>query len=554
MPSIEEVQAQLTGPGGYFEISVEEVLGEKLPVFKNRARSLREMLQGSERHDGKEHLVLGARRIRFEEHRQLVASTARALHERHGIGKGDRVAILAANSPEWLVAFWATVSLGGIVSALNGWWTADEIRFGVELSEPKLLIADQRRIERIAGADLGTPILEIESEFAELEKYAPDVALPDSPIAEDDPAVILFTSGTTGRPKGAVASHRGIVGFTSQQIARGAVMAVASGNLPGPNAPQHCALGTAPLFHMSGLYTLGVMNMAIGGKLVFRKGRFDAGDVLRLIEEEKITQWTPFGSMLHRVVEHPDIEKRDLSSMLNTGFGGGPASEGVQAKARAAFPSSAQNLGTGYGSSETVGVVSQITADEFEAHPTSVGRTTPTMEVEIRDTTGNALPEPQEGEIFVRSAYTILEYWRNPEATARTLFPGRWLATGDIGRFEEGRLYINSRARDLILRAGENVYPAEIEHRLEDHPDVDEVAVVGVDHDELGQEVKAILVPAPGAAIDTDALALWCGETLAAFKIPSRWEIRNEKLPRNAVGKVLKNVLTGEAELLFVEE
>ncbi|MBW2242951.1 MAG: acyl--CoA ligase [Deltaproteobacteria bacterium] len=554
MPSVEEVQAQLTGLGGYFEIVVEEVLGEKLPVFKNRARSLREMLQGSERHDGKEHLVLGDRRIRFEELRELVGSTAVALQERHGIGKGDRVAILAANSPEWLIAFWATVSLGGIVSALNGWWTADEIRFGVELSEPKLLIADRRRVERIAGSDLGTPILEIESEFAELERHAPDAALPDFPIAEDDPAVILFTSGTTGRPKGAVASHRGIVGFTSQQIARGAIMAVASGVLPGPDAPQHCALATAPLFHMSGLYALGAMNMLTGGKLIFRQGRFDAGDVLRLIEEEKVTQWTPFGSMLHRVVEHPDIETRDLSTMRNTGFGGAPASENVQAKARTAFPSASDNLGIGYGSSEAVGVVSQITGEEFEAHPTSVGRPTITMQVEIRDAAGNVLPEPQEGEIFVRSAYTILEYWRNPEATAKTLLPGRWLASGDIGRFEDGRLYINSRARDLILRAGENVYPVEIENRLDSHPDVAEVAVVGVDHAELGQEVKAILVPVPGAAIDTEALARWCGETLATFKIPSRWEIRNERLPRNAVGKVLKNVLTGEAKQQFVEE
>lgn len=554
MPSIQEVQNQLTGPGGFFEITVEDVLGEKVQVFKNRAHSLRELLQNSERHDGKEYLVLGSRRIHFEEHRRLVASTARGMQERYGIGKGDRVGILAANSPEWMIAFWATVSLGGIVSALNGWWTRDEIRFGVELCEPKLLIADRRRIERLAGEDLGTPIVEIESEFPELERHAPDAAPPDTPIAEDDPAVILFTSGTTGRPKGAVSSHRGVIGFTSQQIARGAVMAVASGNLPGPDAPQHCALATAPLFHMSGLYALGVMNMVTGGKLVFRQGRFDAGDVLRLIEEEKVTQWTPFGSMLHRVIEHPDLAKRDLSSMQNTGFGGSPASEDVQAKARAVFPSASKNLGIGYGSSEAVAVVSQITGEEFAKHPTSVGKPTLTMEVEIRDDAENVLPERQEGEIFVRSAYTILEYWRNPEETAKTIRPGRWLASGDVGHFEEGRLYINSRARDMILRAGENVYPAEIENRLDGHPDVAEVAVVGVDHPELGQEVMAILVPKPGSTIDTNALARWCGETMASFKVPSLWEVRDQPLPRNAVGKVLKNVLTGEAEQRFVEE
>ncbi len=554
MPSIDEVQAQLTGPGGFFEITDEEVLGEKLPVFKNRAHSLRELLQASERHDGKEYLVMGDRRISFEEHRRLVASTARAFQERFGIDKGDRVAILAANRPEWVIAFWATVSLGGIVSALNGWWTRDEIHYGVELSEPKLLVGDRRRLERVAGDDLGTQVLEIESGFDELLRFAPDAPLPDVAIGEDEAAVILFTSGTTGRPKGAVASHRGVVGFTSQQIARGAVVAVASGIIPKPDAPPQAALATAPLFHLSGLYALVAMNMATGGKLVFREGRFDAGDVLRIIEEEKITQWTPFGSMLHRVVEHPDLARRDLSSMQNTGFGGAPASEDVQAKARNAFPSASRNLGIGYGSSETVAVVAQITGTEFEAHPTSVGRPTLTMQAEIRDEVGNPLPEGREGEIFVRSAYSILEYWRNPEATAKTLLPGRWLATGDVGRFEDGRLYINSRARDMILRGGENVYPVEIENRLDGHPDVAEVAVVGVDHRELGQEVKAIIVPTPSAVIDTSVLETWCAEVLSAYKVPTVWEVRSNPLPRNAVGKVLKNVLTGEAEHVFVEE
>lgn len=554
MPSIDEVRAQLTGPGAPFEITEEEVLGEKLPVFKNRARSLRELLQGTARHDGKEYLVMGPRRLRFEDTRARVASTARALAELHGVGKGDRVAILAANGPEWVIAFWATVSLGGIVSALNGWWTRDEIEYGVGLSEPKLLIGDARRLERLGGANPGVPVVEIESGFDALERHAPSADLPETEIAEDDPAVILFTSGTTGRPKGAVASHRGVVGFTSQQIARGAIMAVSSGRIPGPDAPQQCALTTAPLFHLSGLYAVCVMNAVTGGKLVFREGRFDAGDVLRLIEEEKVTQWTPFGSMLHRVVEHPDLAKRDLSSMQNTGFGGAPASEDVQAKARGAFPSASGNLGMGYGSSETVAVVAQITGDEFEAHPTSVGEPAPTMQVEIRDAQGDVLPEGQEGEIFVRSAYTILEYWRNPEATAKTLLPGRWLATGDIGRFEGGRLYINSRARDLILRAGENIYPVEIENRLDGHPQVAEVAVVGVDHPELGQEVKAIVVPVPGTDPDVEALRSFCAETLAPFKVPSQIEIRREPMPRNAVGKILKNVLTGEAEQQFVEE
>jgi acyl-CoA synthetase (AMP-forming)/AMP-acid ligase II len=221
---------------------------------------------------------------------------------------------------------------------------------------------------------------------------------------------------------------------------------------------------------------------------------------------------------------------------------------------RAVAPNGARAVGLGYGSSESVTAVAMIGGEELLRHPTSVGRPQPTHEIQIRDAGGKVLAEGQEGEIFIRSPYVMLEYWRDRQATAKALRPGRWLATGDIGRLEDGRLYINSRARDMILRAAENIYPVEIEHRLEEHPSVAEAAVVGVDHPELGQEVKAIIVPVQGAAIDTTELARWVGEKLASFKVPAHWEVRSEPLPRNAVGKVLKNVPTGEAENRFVEE
>ena len=210
--------------------------------------------------------------------------------------------------------------------------------------------------------------------------------------------------------------------------------------------------------------------------------------------------------------------------------------------------------GLGYGLSESVSSISQIGGIELEERPTSVGRVLPTVELEIRGPDGRALPDGEEGEVHARSPYLMLEYWRNPEATAKTLLPGRWLATGDVGHVADEYLFINSRARDMILRAAENIYPVEIEHRLDAHPDVVEVAVVGVDHPELGQEVKAIVVTKPGAAVDSAALSVWCAEILAPFKVPSQWEIRSEPLPRNATGKVLKNVLVGAAENTFVEE
>jgi acyl-CoA synthetase (AMP-forming)/AMP-acid ligase II len=248
------------------------------------------------------------------------------------------------------------------------------------------------------------------------------------------------------------------------------------------------------------------------------------------------------------------VTKYDLSSMSNIGGGGGPTSPEIQRRLREVFPEGGRGMGLGYGLSESVTAVAVINGDELLAHPTSVGRPVATHEIEIRDPDGKPLSEGVEGEIYIRSPYLMREYWRKPEATREVLVAGGWLRTGDIGHFEDGRLYINSRARDMILRGGENIYPIEIEQRLEAHPDVAEAAVLGVDHEELGQEVKAVVVARAGARLETQALAAWVGATLAAYKVPAHWELRAEPLPRNAAGKVLKNVLAGAAQNQFVEE
>jgi acyl-CoA synthetase (AMP-forming)/AMP-acid ligase II len=557
VPTLDEIDARLTAPGGPFEMVEEDVLGERMAVFKNRKRSLRELLAGSAAHGDKEYIVHGDRRITYAEHLRRVGSVAAALRDRFGVRHGDRVAILAANCPEWIEAFWASVSLGGVVVAMNGWWTTEEIRYGLEKTEPRLLIGDRKRLERIAHLDHGIPVVEIESDFAKLESHAPGAPLPDDPIAEDDPAVILFTSGTTGRPKGAVNTHRGMVGFVQLNFLNGLrqmLMAAASGAKPEPNPPATCSLSTVPLFHMSGLHAGAVMMLAVGAKTVWRSGRFDPLDVLRLIEAERVTSWAGLGSMAPRVLHHPDIGKFDLSSLRNLGQGGAPTSPALLARMKELLPNRAAGRGLGYGLSESVSTLTVISGIELEERTTSAGRVQPTVQLEIRGPYGEVLPEGQEGEIFGRSPYLMLEYFRDPEATARAIRPGRWLATGDIGRMQDGYLYINSRARDMILRAAENIYPVEIEHRLEAHPGVAEAAVLGVDHPELGQEVKAIVVPRDGAELDPAELARWCGATLAPYKVPAHWELRREPLPRNPAGKVLKNVLAGESENRFVEE
>jgi acyl-CoA synthetase (AMP-forming)/AMP-acid ligase II len=330
--------------------------------------------------------------------------------------------------------------------------------------------------------------------------------------------------------------------------------AASRGAQPEANPPATASLVTAPLFHMSGLHAGAILMLAVGAKTVWRSGRFDAEDVLRLIEKERITSWAGLGSMAPLVLNHPKVGDYDLSSLRNLGSGGAPTSPTLLERMKQVSPVGARGRGLGYGLSESVATVAVIGGEELEERPTSVGRVQPTMRVEIRDSEGRPLPEGQQGELYVRSPYTMLGYWRNQAATRQAIGPGRWLATGDVGRIEDGYLYINSRARDMILRAAENVYPIEIEHRLEAHPSVAEAAVVGVDHPELGQEVKAIVVPKRGAQLDPQELARFVAEKLAAFKVPAHWELRDEPLPRNAAGKILKTVLTGEAPSAFVEE
>jgi acyl-CoA synthetase (AMP-forming)/AMP-acid ligase II len=555
--ALAEIEARLTGPGGPFEIVEEEVLGVPMAVCKSRPSSLRALLEGSVAHGEAEYIVCGDRRITFEQHARLVASVAKAFAERYGVKRGDRVAILAANCPEWIIGFWAAVSLGAIAVCLNGWWKRDEILYGLDQTQPKLLIGDAKRLDRIRDDDVGIPIVSIEDDFEKLAKFDTQAPLPSGPLDEDDPAVILFTSGTTGKPKGAVNSHRGIVTFVQLLFFHGLrmiLLAAEKGVAPEPNALPNCNLYNAPLFHLSGLYAGAVSMLASGVKTVWMKGRFEPGEVMRLIEREQVTAWSPMGNMGHRLLDHPDIGKYDLGSVRTLGSGGAPVSRDIQNRLMEAFPNAKGNFAVGYGLSETTGTGTLNFGEYLVARPDSVGWPLPTVEVAIRDPEGRPLPEGEEGEICIRGPLVMLEYWRNPEATAEAILPGRWLRTGDVGRLLDGYLYINSRARDMILRNAENVYPVEIEQRLEEHPSVSEAAVIGISHPEWGQEVKAIVVPAAGAAIDEAALAAHCSEVMANYKVPTAWEIRQQPLPRNAAGKVLKNVLSGEIGNAFIEE
>ncbi len=551
----EQAIAALTGPGAPFELQEEDVCGLSMPVFKQRLHSLREQLERSKEFGEAEMAVWDTgERWTFAGHARQVASVAAALREKHGIGKGSRVAILASNSPEWVLTAWATLTLGGVVVAMNGWWQADEVVYGLGLAEPDLLVLDRPRKERLGDLDPGVPTVLIEEEFAAYREFDLDAALSEEPIAEDDLAAIMFTSGTTGRPKGAMVSHRNFIAFLMLSFVNGAIGRITKPQTEGGAPPPPVSMMSSPLFHVSGFQAGALMSPASGMKLVWTTGRFDPKKIMRLTLEEGVTRWGGITTQLWRLVEDPDFEPAKFRQIVSTGGGGSAFSPDLQRTLRAKLPQASGDFNVGYGLTECGGLCSVATAEMLEAFPDTAGRAIPGNDVAILDDEGKALAEGVDGNICVRGPNVMLGYWRNPEATEETFFPGGWLRTGDVGQIRDGLLFLASRKRDMIIRGGENIYPLEIENRIDDHPAVEEVAVVGVDHRELGQEVKAIVVPKSGQAIDPEVLKAFVAEKLAYYKVPTHVEIREEPLPRNATGKVMKPVLLGEIENTFQED
>ena len=526
-----EVTASLTAPGADFEITEELVNGVPMPVFKHRKRALQQLLAESAAHGDAEYLVGGGTRLTYAEHLDRVASLSRALREDFGIGKGDRVAILSANNAEWILTFWAATALGAITVGMNSMWSAREIAYGMEHSTPRLVVADAPR--RALLGEVAVPVLSIEDDIARLATAAPGSALPAYDTDEDDPAVILYTSGTTGRPKGALHSHRNMIAAVDFYRLNDAV-AAALGHAPGV---RRFLLAT-PLFHIAALHNLAVPRLAFGETAVINTGRFDIDRVLRLIEAERVTNWGAVPTMLHRLLEHGDLSGYDLSSLQTVSVNSAPSSASFKQRLRRSLPVAARSLGTSYGLTESSTAATFATAADLEQRPDSAGTPIATMSVEIRDEQGRSLPDGTEGEICLRGPLVMLGYWNNPEATAAAIGADGWMRTGDLGTMEGGHLTVSSRRSDLILRGGENVYPIEVENALGEHPAVRESAVIGVAHADLGEEVCAIVVVSDPAAVTEPELSSFVAERIARYKVPSKWVITTEVLPRNATGKV----------------
>jgi len=584
-PTLAEATATLTAPGQLFEMEEVTIRGVPTRTWKNAPATLRTVLELSALHGDNDFLVYEDERLTFAEHFRSVAVLARALIEQFGVAKGDRVAIAMRNLPEWVMAFWASIAAGAVVVPLNAWWTGSELAYGLVDSGTSVVFVDQERRERIAaeapsvpglramiccsetpdGAGGRTPVESGSVEragmealrivpFTELVTVGPEQAeLPDVAIGPDDDATIFYTSGTTGHPKGAVGSHRNSTSnlmnlffvSTSGAMRRSGDL----GDVSGETKNTH--LLSVPLFHATGCHAIMVTNSAAGGKLVMMH-HFDPERALELIERERITIFGGVPAMVMQVIDSPDFAKRDTSSVRSISYGGAPCPPDLVRRIKEHFPTGAP--GNGYGLTETSAMTTMITGDDYAKKPDSVGPPAPACDVAIvpEDFVGEDPPVDQAvdpertGELWIKGPNVVRGYWGRPEETALSFSHG-WLHTGDVARVdEEGFVHIVDRAKDMIIRGGENVYCVEVEGALYEHPAVADCAVIGVPHPVLGEEVGAVVVLRPGQDVGADELSRFVAERLAAFNVPSRFWFRAEPLPRNPAGKVLKRELRAE--------
>jgi acyl-CoA synthetase (AMP-forming)/AMP-acid ligase II len=557
IPSMEAVRAQLTAPGEFFEMEEVEIRGIPTRTWKNAPPNLRTVLENSRNHGDAVFLVYEDERITFAEHYQRVAALANLAHA-HGVTKGERVAIAMRNYPEWSIAFWAAAALGAVIVPLNAWWTGEELEYGLADSGSVVLIADEERAARIREhrpnlpdlravlvARPSGPLADGELDFADAIAGAGlDVELPPADVHPDDDATIFYTSGTTGRPKGALGTQRNIcTNLMSLLYSRARGQLRSESEPAAPAGVQSASLLTVPLFHATGCHSILLTSTAFGGKLVMIY-KWDPERALELIERERITSFGGVPSMVLQALESPSFKTRDLSSLQSVSYGGAPAPPELVRRIEEEFPP--VSPGNGYGLTETSSVATYNAADDYRRKPDSVGAPVAVVDVKVVDDQGNELPVGELGELWIKGPNVVKGYWNKPEATAEAFTDG-WLQSGDIARIDdEGFVYIVDRAKDMVIRGGENVYCVEVESVLHDHPDVIDAAVIGVPHPTLGEEVGAVVQLRPGATATAEDLQTHVRARLAGFKVPAHIWFRDEELPRSPQGKIQKRQLREE--------
>jgi long-chain acyl-CoA synthetase len=549
----EEAVAAITAAGSPFAIVETEIDRLRYRVFEHAPGSLRAVFDSGRGRGEDVCLVYEDERWSFAQVMAKIDAFAALLVERYGIAPGDRVAIGMRNYPEWIVAFAAITSIGAVAVCLNAWWTGEELEYGLEDSGATLLVADGERAERAdpARRRLAVRVLTVraQEELPEgvdrLEEVLVEGASPpEVEITPESDATIIYTSGTTGQPKGAVSTHRAVISALMAFGCRAAVNIAMQPAEKEDERPWPTSLILAlPLFHVTGLIPVMLAAFAGGIKLVMMY-KWSPERALELIERERVTIFVGVPTMSWDLLESPVFDEYDTSSLTNVAGGGAPAPPELVRRVEQGFRRGRPSIG--YGLTETNAYGPQNAGDDYLRKPRSAGRALPIMELKVTDEAGRELPQGEVGEIWFKGPNVIRGYWNKPEAADEVIVDG-WLRSGDIGRMDdEGFIYVEDRAKDMVLRAGENVYCIEVEAALYQHPAVYEAAVFGVPHERMGEEVAAAIYPKPGARLDVEELRAFLREHIAPFKIPTSVVVRTEPLPRSAAGKILKRLLRDE--------
>ena len=557
--SLKQAEQMLCAPGSMLEMETVDIRGVATRVWKNAPPNTRAVLELSRAHGDREFTIYEDERVTYAASYKATVALADRLHAL-GVCKGDRVALAMRNLPEWPVIFFAITSIGAICVPLNAWWTGAELEYGLKDSGTKVLLTDGARHERLkdcydrmpdleavivsrAGGPLSAPASALEDIIGASGAWAtlPDATLPEVAIAPEDDCTIFYTSGTTGHPKGALGTHRNIC---SNPVSSGytAARSYLRRGEPPPEPTPRTVLLVIPLFHVTAC-SASLMGVVAGGSTLVFMYKWDVVKAMELIERETIHATGGVPTIAWQLLEHPDRDKYDLSSIETIAYGGAPAAPELVRRIHAEFGALPVN---GWGMTETMATVTSHGSEDYLNRPTSCGPAVAVADLKIMtvdDEHPRELPVGEVGELWARGPMVVKGYWNKPEATAATFVDG-WVRTGDLARLdEEGFCYIVDRAKDIVIRGGENIYSSEVEDALYAHPAVTDAALIGIPHRTLGEEPVAVVHLAPGASASEAELQAWVRERLAGFKVPVAIRFVPEILPRNANGKILKKDL-----------
>jgi len=544
----DQVMAQLTTVGAPYELAGSERNGRH---YTKAPADLAEVYSAVRRHGDREFLVYEGERRSFKQLLDEADEIAAAL-QAHGIEPGERVALAMRNYPEWMSVFIAVTSIGAVIVPVNSWGTPDDIVYTVEDAGARLVFCDQQRFDGAAEPlrERGVRPVVVRPVNAE-DPHGLALFLADfrgaSPVPAainpEDLAMIMYTSGTSGRPKGAASTHRAICQALYNMECVAVAAAMCDSDKVGfmlERGFEPTSLLAVPLFHVSGCHAQFLANLR-GGRRIVMMYKWDVGKAIDYIEQERITTIAAAPSMILDLLDSPAFDRAETGSLFNIGIGGAATPPKVARLLNEKLPHSFS--GTGWGMTETNAQGASLTGRAFGLKPGSAGFPHPIVDIQVCDEAGNSLPAGATGELWVRSCANIREYWHRPEANEAEFRDG-WLKTGDIGYLdEEGFLFLADRAKDLIIRGGENIYPVEIENLLLELDDIREVAAIGIPHERFGEEVAVVVHLQPQASPDPERLLAYAGSKLAPYKLPSRIFFSEEPLPRNASNKVLKPVL-----------